>query len=70
MNESERFGKYNELAEIPGTSQKKIHYCMPNMIENDVLMIFYDLLVSNAVKCAYTSFSVQYFCFGILILLF
>ena len=30
----------------------KIHYWMPNMTENDVVMIFYDLLMSDVVKCA------------------
>ena len=38
------------LAEVPDIIQNKIHYCMPNMIENDVLVIFYDLLMLDVVK--------------------
>ena len=40
------------LAEVPDIIQKKIHCCISNMIENDVLMIFYGLLMSDVVKCA------------------
>ena len=43
---------YYELAEVSDIIQKKTHYCKPNMIENDFLMIFYDLLMSDVVKCA------------------
>ena len=43
---------YFLLTEVPDIIQKKIHYCMSNMIENDVLMIFYGLLMSDVVKCA------------------
>ena len=43
---------YYELVEVPDIIQKKIHYFMPHRIENDVLMIFYDLLMSDVVKCA------------------
>ena len=43
---------YYELAEVPDIIQKKIHYFMPNMIENDVLMIFYHLLMLDVVKYA------------------
>ena len=40
------------LVEVPDIIQKKIHYCKPNMIGNDVLMIFYHLLMLDVVKCA------------------
>ena len=40
-----------ELAEVSDIIQKQIHYCKLNMIENDVLMIFYDLVISDVVKC-------------------
>ena len=33
---------------------------MPSVIENGVLVISYDLLMSDVVKCGQTSFSVQY----------
>ena len=43
---------YNLQAEVPNIILEIIHYCMPNMIENNILMIFYDLLMSDVVKCA------------------
>ena len=41
----------------------KIQYCMPDMLENDGLMISYDLLTLDVVKCAQTSFPFQHFLF-------
>ena len=42
---------------------RKIQYCMPDMLEDDGLMIPYDLLTLDVVKCAQTSFFFQHFSF-------
>ena len=42
---------------------EKIQYCMPDMLENDGLMISYDLLTFDVVKCAQTSSPFQHFLF-------
>ena len=42
---------------------RKIQYCMLDMLEDDGLVIPYDLLIFDVVKCAQTSFSFQHFLF-------
>ena len=42
---------------------EKIQYCMPDMFENDGLMISYDLLTLDVVICGQTSSPFQYFLF-------
>ena len=42
---------------------RKIQYCMPDMLEDNGLMIFYDLFTLDVVKRAQASFSFQHFLF-------
>ena len=50
----------------------KIQYCIPDILENDGLMISYDILTLNIVKCAQTSSPFQpslFWYFNIIILI-